>query len=89
MIEQVAGVAVTVSAALTLLSGYRVIAGPSEADRAVALDSMGTNVIGLAVVYAIYVERTVYINVSLLLAITGFMTTVLVSAYLEDGEVIS
>jgi multicomponent Na+:H+ antiporter subunit F len=88
MIEQVSGAALGLSAILTLVCGYRVLRGPTPADRAVALDAIGTNVIALAVLFAIHSGESVYINISLMLAITGFMTTLVVSMYLEDGEVI-
>jgi len=78
----------TVSAFLTLLCSYRAIKGPSTSDRVVALDAISTNVVALAVLYAIYTERAVFINVSLMLAITGFTATVASAIYLREGELI-
>lgn len=80
--------AIVVSAFLTLLCSYRVIRGPKTADRVVALDTIGTNVVSLGVLYAISTGRQFFINVSLLLAITGFIATVSVSMYVREGDII-
>ena len=76
------------SAFLTLLCSYRAIKGPETADRVVALDAISTNVVALGVLYAIYTQRPVFINVSLMLAITGFIATVATSIYLREGDLI-
>lgn len=80
--------ALTLSAVLTLLCSYRAIKGPKTSDRVVALDAISTNVVALAVLYAIHTQRPVFINVSLLLSITGFIATVATSVYLREGEII-
>ena len=80
--------ALTVSAFLTLLCSYRAIKGPSTSDRVIALDAISTNVISLSVLYAIHTQRPVFINVSLMLAITGFTATVASAIYLREGELI-
>ena len=78
----------TISALLTLLCSYRAIKGPETADRVVALDAISTNIVALGILYAIHTQRPVFINVSLMLAITGFIATVATSLYLREGELI-
>ncbi|WEL19540.1 monovalent cation/H+ antiporter complex subunit F [Candidatus Nanohalococcus occultus] len=80
--------ALTVTAALTLLCSYRVIKGPSVADRAVALDTIGTNIVALALIYSVVTHQKYFVNVSLMLAITGFIATVASSMYLKEGDII-
>lgn len=80
--------ALTISALLALISSYRVIKGPETEDRVVALDAIGTNVVALGMLYAIYTEKTFFVNVSILLAITGFMATVVSSMYVKEGDII-
>ena len=80
--------ALSISAFITLLCSYRAIKGPETADRVVALDAISTNIISMAVLYAIYTQRPVFINVSLMLAITGFIATVATSIYLREGDII-
>lgn len=78
----------TISALLTLLAGYRASHGPTIADRVVALDTIGTNVIALGILYAIFTEEQFFINVSLMLAMTGFIATVVTSMYIREGDII-
>ncbi len=80
--------AVVITALLTFLCSYMVIKGPEPADRAVALDTIGTNVVSIAVLYAILTGKQFFINISLLLAITGFIATVSVSMYVSEGDII-
>lgn len=80
--------ALTISALLVLLASYRVVKGPKTADRVVALDTIGTNVVALGVLYAIHTGKQYFINVTLLLAITGFIATVVSSMYVKEGDII-
>ncbi|MBY6287155.1 pH regulation protein F [Nanohaloarchaea archaeon] len=84
----VVDIALSFSAVLTLLCSYRAIKGPDNEDRVVALDAISTNVIALAILYAISTQRKVFVNVSLMLAITGFTATAASAIYLRDGELI-
>jgi len=76
------------SAALTLLAGYRVVAGPTTPDRVVALDTIGTNVVAIAVLVAIATGFGSFILVSLVLAIIGFISTITVANYVTEGDII-
>ncbi|SIS04309.1 monovalent cation/H+ antiporter complex subunit F [Natronorubrum thiooxidans] len=84
----------TVRAALILVSGlcvlcsYRVIRGPTDPDRVVALDAIATNVVAIAVLFALQTGRGLFITVSLVLAIIGFVATVAVAKFVIEGEVI-
>ena len=80
--------ALVLSAALTLLVGYRVIRGPTTPDRVVALDTIGTNVVAIAVLYAVLTGQGFLMDVSLVLAIIGFLTTIAVARYVTEGDII-
>ncbi|WP_435195514.1 monovalent cation/H+ antiporter complex subunit F [Natronomonas sp. EA1] len=77
-----------VSASVTLLAGYRVIVGPTTPDRVVALDTIGTNVVAIAVLFAIQRGRGLFVDVALVLAIIGFISTIAVSRYVTEGDII-
>ncbi|WP_254764402.1 monovalent cation/H+ antiporter complex subunit F [Natrinema marinum] len=83
-----------IRAALVLVSGlcvlcsYRVIHGPTNPDRVVALDAIATNVVAIAVLFALLTDRGLFVTVSLVLAIIGFIATVAVAKYVTEGEVI-
>lgn len=88
-------VASTVDAALVLvtflclLCSYRVIWGPTVPDRVVALDAIATNVIAIAVLFALKTDRGLFVTVSLVLAIIGFLSTVTVAKYVTEGDIIT
>ncbi|ELY57828.1 MULTISPECIES: monovalent cation/H+ antiporter complex subunit F [Natronococcus] len=84
----------TVRAALILVAGlcvlcsYRVIRGPTTPDRVVALDAIATNVVAIAVLFALQTGRGLFVTVSLVLAIIGFIATVVVAKFVTEGEII-
>jgi len=76
------------ASALTLLAGYRVIEGPTVPDRVVALDTIGTNVVAIAALFALATGEGLFVTVSLVLAIIGFISTIAVSQYVTEGDII-
>lgn len=88
LLPTVLSAALALAAAVTLVVGYQVITGPTTPDRVVALDVIGTNVVAIAVVYAMYTGRGFFLDVGLVLAIIGFITTVTVARYVTDGDII-
>lgn len=78
----------TLSAVLTLIAGYRVIVGPTTPDRVVGLDVIGTNVVAVGLIYAMLTRRGFFLDVSLVLAIIGFISTVTVARYVTEGDII-
>lgn len=81
--------AIVVTALLCLVCGYRVIRGPTVPDRVVALDAIATNVVAIAVLFALKTDRGLFVTVSLVLAIIGFLSTVTVSKYVTEGDIIT
>ena len=73
---------------LTLLCGYRVIRGPTVPDRVVALDTIGTNVVAIALLFALSTGESLFVTVGLVLAIIGFISTVTVAKYVIEGDII-
>ncbi|GAA0442827.1 Na(+)/H(+) antiporter subunit F1 [Lentibacillus halophilus] len=71
-----------------LLLVYRIIIGPTNADRAVALDSIGMNLMGLAALMAILIVTTKFNDIILLIGILLFIGTIAVAKYLERGVII-
>ncbi|WP_137283329.1 monovalent cation/H+ antiporter complex subunit F [Halorussus salinisoli] len=80
--------ALVLTAALTLLAGYRVIEGPTVPDRVVALDTIATNVVAIAALFALATGEGLFVTVSLVLAIIGFISTIAVSQYVTEGDII-
>lgn len=62
---------------------YRILKGPNVVDRAVAGDCIDLMTAVALVTFAIYCDRSIYLDVGLILAILGFLSTVLIAKYLE------
>jgi len=80
--------ALVVSALATLVTSYRVIRGPTTPDRVVALDTIGTNVVAVALLFAMLSMQGFFIDVSLVLAIIGFISTITVARFVTEGDII-
>jgi len=80
--------ALVLVAALCLLCGYRVVRGPTVPDRVVALDAIATNVIAIAVLFALKTDRGLFVTAAIVLAIIGFLSTVTVAKYVTEGDII-
>jgi multicomponent Na+:H+ antiporter subunit F len=88
LLEPVVNGGLILASALTLLAGYRVIKGPTVPDRVVALDTIATNVVAIAALFALAAGEGVFVTVSLVLAIIGFISTIAVSQYVTEGDII-
>jgi multicomponent Na+:H+ antiporter subunit F len=80
--------ALVLTAALTLVVSYRIIRGPTVPDRVVGLDTLGTNVVAIAALWAMLSTQAFFLDVSLVLAIIGFISTITVARYVTEGDII-
>jgi multicomponent Na+:H+ antiporter subunit F len=87
-LDLVLAAGLVISAFATLVAGYRVIQGPTTPDRVVGLDTIGTNVVAIALLYAMVSGDGFFIDVSLVLAIIGFISTATVARYVTEGDII-
>lgn len=71
-----------------ILSMVRLILGPTSGDRILALDTMVINALGLVVLLGIYQGVQIYFEVSLLIAMLGFVSTVALARFLLRGDII-
>ncbi|PLS15679.1 Na(+)/H(+) antiporter subunit F [Bacillus sp. M6-12] len=67
---------------------YRVIKGPSTADRVIALDAMGINLVAIVALISILLDTSAFLEVILLVGILAFIGTVAFSKFIEKGEII-
>ncbi|MDF1727271.1 MAG: K+/H+ antiporter subunit F [Sulfitobacter sp.] len=75
-------------AAAQVLSMLRLIIGPSTGDRILALDTMVVNAIGLIVLLGISQGTGIYFEVSLIIAMLGFVSTVAYARFVLRGDII-
>lgn len=71
-----------------ILSMARLVLGPTTGDRILALDTMVINAIGLVVVLGIQQGVQIYFEVSLLIAMLGFVSTVALARFILRGDII-
>ncbi len=71
-----------------VMSMVRLVLGPTSGDRILALDTMVINAIGLVVVLGIFQGVKVYFEVSLLIAMLGFVSTVALARFILRGDII-
>jgi len=66
-----------------VLSLYRILRGPSPADRSVATDILGILVIGFCAILAIYTKKDWYIDIAIAWALQSFIGTLALAKFLE------
>ncbi|MCD5323656.1 Na(+)/H(+) antiporter subunit F1 [Pontibacillus sp. HN14] len=88
MLEIVTEFCIVVTSISIILLLYRAVVGPTNPDRAVALDTIGINLMALAGLIAIYLVTTQLNDVILLIGILLFIGTVAIAKFLEKGVII-
>lgn len=75
-----------------LASLFRVLRGPSLADRVVALDLVAFLAMGFITCYAVLADQDTFIDAALVLGLLAFLGTVAVARYIErvrSGEALA
>ena len=67
-----------------LLCIYRMGRGPTPPDRAVALDIMGTLMVGFCALMTITTQREFYINVGISWALLAYVGSIALAKFLEN-----
>ena len=62
---------------------YRIGRGPTAPDRAVALDILGTLIVGFCCIYGVMRGRDFYMNIAMAWALLSFIGTIALAKYLE------
>ena len=75
-----------VSAALCL---YRIVIGPSAADRAVAFDTLSTVIVGMICVLCVLWNSSLYFDAVWILTLVGFIGSAAIAKYLARGRIFS
>lgn len=61
----------------------RLIRGPSSSDQIVALDLIASIVMGFILLYSLLVEKEIYFDVAIVIAMISFLGTIGISIYLK------
>ena len=71
-----------------LLAFWRLLLGPTTADRILALDTLYVDTVALLVLLGIHLRSNLYFEAALLIAMIGFVGTVALSKFLTRGDII-
>lgn len=88
MIEKVMGLALALFMVAIALLLYRVIAGPTLPDRAIALDTIGVNLISAIAIVSILLQTKAFLEAILILGILAFIGTIAFSKFIERGVIV-
>ena len=70
------------------LSAWRLLRGPSLPDRILALDTLYINTLALLVLLGIQLRTELYFEAALVIAMLGFVSTVVLSKYVLRGDIV-
>jgi multicomponent K+:H+ antiporter subunit F len=74
--------------AAVVLAAFRLAIGPSLPDRILALDALYVSAVAIAVLDGIRYDSFAYFEAALLVALIGFVSTVVLARYSAHGEVL-
>ncbi|SIQ99088.1 multisubunit potassium/proton antiporter, PhaF subunit [Rhizobium sp. RU20A] len=74
--------------AAMLLILYRIIKGPRAQDRILGLDVLYVNAMLMLITFGIRTGDSIYFEISLAVALLGFVSTIALAKFLMRGEVI-
>lgn len=81
----IATVAVVVAQVMCMI---RLLIGPDTGDRILALDTMVVNAIGLIVLLGLWQGTQIYFEVTMIIAMLGFVSTVALARFILRGDII-
>ncbi|MEW8970072.1 MAG: Na(+)/H(+) antiporter subunit F1 [Mesobacillus sp.] len=87
MFEAVMWISITFISLAMIGLIYRVIKGPTVADRVVALDAIGISLVSVVALVSVFLETSAFLDIILLIGILAFIGTVAFSKFLEKGEI--
>jgi len=71
-----------------LLNAWRLLIGPGLPDRVLALDTLYINALALLLLLGIGFDTPLYFEVALLIALLGFVSTVVLSKFILRGDIV-
>ncbi len=71
-----------------LLCGWRLLRGPTIADRVLALDTLYLSLVALVVLLGLRWQTGLLFEAALIIAMLGFVSTVAVARFVTRGDVV-
>lgn len=67
-----------------LITLVRLLKGPTINDRIAAMDLISSIIMGVILVYAVFIQNAIYFDVPLVISLISFIGTIAVSTYLKQ-----
>jgi len=71
-----------------LLSLWRLLRGPTAPDRILALDTLNISAIALLIMFGMLLDTEIYFEAALIIAMLGFVGTVVLSKYVIRRDIV-
>ncbi len=68
-----------------LITLFRFLKGPTLSDRVVAFDILGIMGISLLILLSVYYQRSLYLDIALVLGLISFLGSTIFGRYIEKG----
>lgn len=88
MIDFASRIALAMMGLALLLNLWRLLRGPSAADRTVALDTMYVNTLALLVLLGVWRGSSLYFEAGLIIAMLGFVGTIALCRFILRGRIV-
>lgn len=88
MIEIVILIGMHVVGLAMLLALWRLLRGPTAPDRILALDTLSICGIAQLVLFGMWMKTEIYFEAALIIAMLGFVTTVVLSKYVIRRDIV-
>jgi multicomponent K+:H+ antiporter subunit F len=88
MIDQALTLALAMFGIALALACWRLLGGPDVLDRVLALDTMYVNALAIVVLLGLKFRTQVYFEAALVIAMLGFVGTVVMARFVGRGDVI-
>ena len=66
-----------------LLAFIRLVKGPTMYDRIAAMDLIASITMGFILIYSIVINKSLYIDIAIIISLISFISTVAISTYLR------
>jgi len=88
MIDQALTLTLAMFGVALLLTCWRLLVGPDVLDRVLALDTLYVNALAIVVLLGMKFRTQVYFEAALVIAMLGFIGTVVIARFVGRGDVI-
>ena len=88
LIETTIGISMYVVGTATLLAIWRLLRGPTVPDRILALDTLNVTAIAELMLLGMHLRTAIYFEAALVIAMLGFVSTVVLSKYVIRRDIV-